>query len=192
MIANPAVVAAWDGPSALRKFTVSGLCGHLARATLAVDEYLDLPEPAGPAVATAADYFAALPLDDIDSDLNAGIRRRGDAAAAAGHSAIITKLQQAQRRLGTRLQSEPPGRMMRVFGEQAMRLDDYLATRLVELALHVDDVCVSVGIDTPPVPGAGTAITTLVEVARKRSGDIAVLRALGRRERDPAAALRVL
>jgi hypothetical protein len=36
------------------------------------------------------------------------------------------------------------------------------------------------------------AVETLVEVARLRHGDTAVLRALSRRERDPADALRVL
>jgi hypothetical protein len=36
------------------------------------------------------------------------------------------------------------------------------------------------------------AIDTLVEVARLRHGDTAVLRALARRERDSVAALRVM
>ncbi len=67
-------------------------------------------------------------------------------------------------------------------------------TRLVELTLHIDDLCVSVGVPTPQLPadGTGAAIETLVEVARLRHGDGAVLAALARRERDDGAALRVM
>ncbi len=55
-------------------------------------------------------------------------------------------------------------------------------------------LAVSLHLDLPdlPVEAAGLAITTLVDVARLRHGDLAVLRALTRRERDAASALRVL
>ena len=75
-----------------------------------------------------------------------------------------------------------------------MTLDDYLVTRLIELVVHTDDLAVSLDVAAPPIPAAATGlvITTLVEVARIRHGDTAVLRALTRRERDAVAALRVL
>jgi hypothetical protein len=93
-----------------------------------------------------------------------------------------------------RLEAEPPERLVRVFDDMVIRLDDYLATRLVELCVHVDDLAVSLGEPAPPLPEAATglAVRILVDVARQRHGDRAVLRALTRRERDPAEALRVL
>jgi hypothetical protein len=74
-----------------------------------------------------------------------------------------------------------------------MTLDEYLRTRVVELVIHGDDLASSVGLAFGPVASdlATTAISTLVEVARVRHGDMAVLRALTRRERDSVQALRV-
>ncbi|MGW0855449.1 hypothetical protein [Streptomyces sp. NPDC002690] len=77
-------------------------------------------------------------------------------------------------------------------GEE-MLLDGYLRTRCVELAVHLEDLALSV--DAPHrVPGAALAIAVdvLVAAARDRHGDQAVLHALARRERDDAEALRVL
>jgi hypothetical protein len=64
----------------------------------------------------------------------------------------------------------------------------------VELVVHADDLAASVGVEpTPPQPAAtAVAIDVLVGVARVRHGDMAVLRALARRERDTVRALRVL
>jgi hypothetical protein len=64
----------------------------------------------------------------------------------------------------------------------------------VELVVHIDDLAVSVGRPTPDLPATATACTIgcLLEIARTRHGDLAVVRALSRRERDPISALRVL
>jgi hypothetical protein len=81
-----------------------------------------------------------------------------------------------------------------VFQDLVIRLDDYLATRLVELCVHTDDLAASLELPAPqlPEPATAAAICTLVDVARIRHGDAAVLRALARRERDAVSALRVL
>jgi hypothetical protein len=75
-----------------------------------------------------------------------------------------------------------------------MTLDEYLRTRVVELVVHADDLATSLGVElAPPRPATcSVAIDVLVGVARIRHGDLAVLRALTRRERDQAQALRVL
>jgi hypothetical protein len=192
VLGNPAVAAAWQQPSAVRRLSVGGLCGHLARATLVVADYLAAPEPVRPPLRTAAEYIAQLRSDDIDSEMNAAIRRRGEEAASAGHAPLLAALDAARDRLAEELPLQPIDRLVRVAGDQVMRLDDYLETRLVEIALHTDDVCVSVGIPAPDAPGCDVAIRMLVDVARFRHGDRAVLRALGRRERDPEEVLRVL
>ena len=45
-IADEAVVVAWDRPSVLEEQQVSNLCGHLARGTWVVGEYLAAGPPA--------------------------------------------------------------------------------------------------------------------------------------------------
>jgi hypothetical protein len=95
-------------------------------------------------------------------------------------------------RLRTSLEAEPEGRLVTVRDQEVLRLDDYLATRIIELALHTDDLCVSVGRETPELPGIEVAIQALVDIAAHRHGRLAVLRALARRERDPDQVLRVI
>jgi hypothetical protein len=192
VISKPEVAASWDQPSALRKLSVRGVAGHLARAVFTVRTYLDAPPPEGAPALTAAAYFATvLADDDLDSEFNTAVRRRGEEEAAAGRDPLLARLDEALALLIDQLPIELASRTMRVIGDRPILLDEYLKTRLVEMTLHIDDLCVSVGIATPDIPGSDTAIRTLVDVARLRHGDVAVLRALARRERDPENRLRV-
>jgi PhnB protein len=192
VVASEAVAARWDEPSALPAFSVRGLAGHLVRAALTVDTYLDRPEPAGQDPISPAAYFANLDAD-IASSLNAAIRRRGEELAAGGHDRLIAEFDRQTTRLNDRLAHESDGRVLTVGGNAVMRLDEYLVTRIVELTIHADDLTASVGSDSPTLPPAALniAIETLVDIARSRHGDLAVLRGLSRRERDISNALRV-
>jgi hypothetical protein len=100
-------------------------------------------------------------------------------------------MDRALERLRARLEGEPEGRLVKA-RDEVLRLYDYLRTRIIELAVHTDDLCVSIGRETPPLPGVAVAIEALVEVAILRHGELAVLRALARRERDPDQVLRVI
>lgn len=202
---GPELAARWEEESALARFSVRGLAGHLLRATTSVEAYLDRPEPgSGEEVLSAAAYYAAAVYSDIgdarytgpdlDSDLHVAVRARGEEAAGGGPETLAREWSEAAGRLSTRLAAEAPDRRVRVFNNLVIRLDDYLATRLVELCIHTDDLAVSLGVPPPALPAAATglAVATLVDLARLRHGDTAVLRALARRERDAVAALRVL
>lgn len=72
-------------------------------------------------------------------------------------------------------------------------LDRYLRTRVVELAVHGDDLAASVGLafDVPPAV-ADIVFGVCLELARARAGDLQVLRAFVRRERAAPGVLRVL
>jgi Mycothiol maleylpyruvate isomerase N-terminal domain len=195
LLARPEVGRFWEAPSALRLLSVQGLAGHLVRGATTVEVYLDRPEPGGPPTSAAEYYDRALPEDDdITTPIHTAIRERGMEQAAAGPERLAADAAAACARLRDRLASEPETRLMSVYKETVLRLDDYLRTRLVELTLHIDDLCVSVGVPTPEMPAAATAaaVDALLDVARLRHGDLAVLRALARRERDPAAVLRVM
>ena len=195
LLASPALAARWDEPSALRHWSVRGLAGHLLRATGSVEAYLDRPEPPAEALISPAAYYSAVVGEpDLDSELHAAIRRRGEEAATGGPGQLAADWRATADRLRDRFETEPPSRRLEVYRGMVLTLDDYLGTRLVELCVHVDDLAVSLGEPAPPLPEAATglAVRVLVDVARRRHGDGAVLRALTRRERDSVGALRVL
>ena len=188
------VEQAWAEPSALAGWSVGGLAGHLGRAFTTVKDYLEADHaPTGEAVSAAAYYAAAVDTDELDSELHRGIRQRGEEMASKGYNALLQMEKTLLDQLRTTLHEEPDSRRVRVHKGMVVSLDDYLITRLVELSVHIDDLAVSVGIPTPSFPSATLdfAIEALVSTARHRYGDLGVLRALARRERDEVNALRV-
>lgn len=193
VLAAPETSARWEAPSVLAEFTVKGLAGHLARAVVVVEEYLDGPDPDGRPMPAAAYFPTVVTTRDIADPLHARIRERGEANAAGGPTALLATFDAALARLRARLPAERADRRLAVVGGHVVRLDDYLVTRIVELAVHADDVAASVGLPTPQWSRAvsDAVIAHLVEAARFAHGDLAVVRALTRRERDSVDALRI-
>ena len=192
VIALPEVALRWQEPSALAQMTVGALAAHLVRAgTSILERAIEDPEPAGAAIISAAAYYAPLTAD-LDSGSNARVRATAAEEALVGHRAVLGRMDRGLDRLRSGLEGQPEGRLVAVREGEVLRLDDYLATRILELALHTDDLCLSVGRVTPELPGIEVAIQTLIAVAAHRHGDLAVLRALARRERDPDEVLRVI
>jgi uncharacterized protein (TIGR03083 family) len=197
LLASPDLRRRWLEPSALAEWTVAGVAGHLARAPRVVLDYLDAPPPESsetPVPGTAY-YDAVLPSTfEADHPTHVGIRARGEEAASAGPDALAAWFAETRAALAGRLPSEPADRLLRVGGGVVIGLEDYLLTRLVEVTVHADDLAVSIGVPSPPFSEAisGAVIRFLVDVARRRHGDLATLRALTRRERDLAEALRIL
>jgi len=201
LLFEPALARRFDEPSVLAEFPIRGLAGHFLRALTSVEGYLDRPEPAARpgsevAAVSPAEYYAAVVAagNDIGSEGQRAIRQRGFEAAPGTAGELALAWSEATARLDERLEREAAGRRVGVFGDMVLTLDDYLVTRLVELVVHADDLAASLAVTPPPLPAAATGlvIATLVEVARIRHGDAAVLRALARRERDAVEALRVL
>ena len=196
LVAEPVLKDRFEERSALAEFSVRGLAGHLRRAMTSVEGYLEQPAPVASDVISAAEYYArVIPEDrDLDSDFNRAIRQRGLEAAPGSSDEFILQWGETVAGLTDRLEQEPEDRLVQVFGGLVMTLDEYLVTRLVELVVHADDLAASLGVTPPALPAAATGlvITTLVEVARIRHGDTALVRALTRRERDTVDALRVL
>jgi hypothetical protein len=193
LVAAPAVGRRWAAPSVLPELSVGGLAAHLARATLLVESYLDGEKPAGAPIPAATYFPRAVPTAERDAAVNVQVRQRAEAAGQQGHAALVARLDEALPRLRARVPAEPPDRTIAVLDGLPIRLDDYLVTRLVEMAVHVDDLALSAGLETPALPpeALSLAIEHMVAVARERHGDLAVVRALARRERDVLQALRV-
>ncbi len=201
VIEDPAVGRSWDRPSALAEMTVGELAAHLARAVNNVDTYLSDPdEGASPGDGVrrvdGPGYFLAFDDlgPDVDSDLNRAVRARARAEAAPGWIGVRDTLGHSLEALRPRLDEMDPAAPIEVLGSMQMGLADYLRTRLIEMAVHLDDLAVSVAIDPPTLPEgvSETVVADLLEIARRRHGDPALIRALTRRERDQVGALRVL
>jgi len=191
LLADPAVASAWEAPSALSRFTVGGLAGHLARQVIMVPELLAAdPRPAGQRVCLL-DHYARAPWvgAGVDAEINVAVRRSGEAAAACGAVELARRTGSAVGQLRGRLPAEPADRLVQVPGAPwLLSLSDFLLTRLVEIVIHADDLAVSAGIDGPPLPrpATDTVLALLVRLAARRHGPAAVLRALSRAERAPA------
>lgn len=194
MLADAAISNRWTEPSALATWTVGGLAAHTARAVITVFGYLDVPvDNSQPLVADAAEYYLlVIPAGDADEGVARGVRQRAEASAARGHAVVLEEYREALDQLTARLPHEPTGRLMSVIGGRRIALEDYLVTRMVELTVHLDDLAVSLGLPHAATGAESRAIDALLGTARRRHGDLAVLRALARRERDPVHALRVL
>ncbi len=185
----------WSEPSVLPEFAISGLAGHLLRGIRTVETYLDGPDPEGAPI-SATEYYDSIGLSaDISSSLNRDVRTRGEEQASIGSRAMAAEAAALVERLSARLIAEASDRRLRVLGDLVITLDEYLRTRVVELILHTEDLALSLDLPTAAslTPTTATvAINTLVDLARRRHGDWAVMRALARRERDSVDALRVL
>jgi hypothetical protein len=183
-LADPAVAGAWDGPSVLEDQRVSGLAGHLGRGGVwVVADYLDGGTPEGPLdVHSAAEYFAAFAAA-ASADDHRAIRQRGAAVAAVGHDQLVRTLHDRLGALGPRLRALDHDHPIAVVDGTVMPLHAYLVTRIVEQAVHLDDLARSVEREPWAYPAQGTelALAVAMDVARRRHGDGAVLRALYRR-----------
>jgi hypothetical protein len=200
LLADDAVGNRWQEPSALDGFSVGGLAGHIYATVRRVEVALDEAAPVTPVVVGPVEFYGANRVDE-PSDLTAGlhpyVREEGEQRAARfGVDGVRQRFGDLLTRLRERLPEEPGDRTVPVLQvpDGVTPLPTYLATRVVELVVHSDDLSVSV--DLPPIvvpeQAAPVVIGTLVELARGRSGDLEIVRALARAERATPDVLRAL
>ncbi len=187
LLAEPAVAASWEQPSALPRMTVGGLAAHLALQITRVPGELDAAVQHSPI--ELIDHYGRSTWvgADINNESNTGIRRLADDTAAPGPAAVLARAGEELDRLRDRLPGEPGDRLVHR-PAWALSLDDVLVTRLLEITVHCDDLAVSVGVPTPELPGPAVqqVLDLLVQLAVRRHGTTAVLRTLSRAERAPA------
>lgn len=193
VLVRPEVEARWTEPSALQDWTIGALAAHLIRGASLIVDYLAADVPDGAEAVTPAEYWRHIPPDPAQP-IHLGIRDRGRQQAERGIVDLLAELDGAQLRIEEAAETVPDGRLVTAFAGVVLTFDDLLICRCVELAIHTDDLCVSLGVDTPSMPPDALALSidALFGAARLRHGDLAVLRALTRRERDQVQALRVL
>ena len=194
LLREPAVGAAWGGASALAEFSVGGLAAHLARqvllgqALLAPGAASGVPEE--PPI-TLLDHYARVEWlgTGLHDEVNVRLRQRSEKDAADGPAALAGRTEAAVTALRAALPAEPDGRLVYLsWGPWWLALDDFLVTRMMEIAVHSDDLAVSVGIAAPPLPPRvlDPVLALLARLAVRRHGQSAVLSAFSRSERAPA------
>ena len=152
-------------------------------------DYLETEIPPGTEPVEAPAYYKTV-LDGID---DVQVRVRGEEAAPDGPETLLATYEDNCAQLRSRLENEPASRLVRVFGDVVMRLDDYLVVRICEILIHADDLALSLDVESPEFSQGARdlALDHLLAVARLTHGDHAVLMAFSRRERDAVEALRV-
>ncbi|WP_020673408.1 maleylpyruvate isomerase N-terminal domain-containing protein [Amycolatopsis nigrescens] len=190
LLREPAVAGAWREPSALPEFSVAGLAGHLAYQILAIPQILAEPVPREPTISLLEHYGRVAWIDGaLDDEINVRIRDGGEQVAAEGPEALAARVDAVVGELAVSLASvEDRSVRIAFWGPWSLPLDDMLITRMMELAVHSDDLAVSVGVATPELPqgAVDTVIDLLSRLAVRRHGPTGVLRALSRAERAPA------
>jgi hypothetical protein len=189
LLREPAVAEAWSEPSALPEFGVGGLAGHLAYQVLAIPEIVTAPIPEEPTISVLDHYARVEWIDaDLQDDISIRIRNGGEQIAADGPVVLADRLDAALEQLHRELPTIA-NRPVRIplWGPWSLTLDDMLLTRLMELAVHSDDLAVSVALPTPPLPPSAveSVVALLTQLSLRRHGATAVLRALTRAERAP-------
>jgi Mycothiol maleylpyruvate isomerase N-terminal domain len=192
LIASPQVAARWNEPSALSEMAVGSLAGHLARQITGVPARLadqQLPDKAE--LLTVPEHYARVRWAGaaLDDEANVSIRRDSDDEAAGGPDDLARRTRTAVAQLRDALPAEQGGRAIYLpWTGWALTLEDFLTTRLLEIVVHVDDLAVSVDVVPPNLPeqATDTVLALLAQLAARRHGPAAVLRALTRQERAPA------
>ena len=191
LLAAPQVAAAWHEPSALPKLSVRGLAGHLAGQIFFIPKVLAEPVPTDEVI-PIHEYYARVSWigSDLDDEFNVLIRTSGEQDAADGPAALAARVEATVEELRGLLPTAPFRPVRRpTWGAWSISLDDFVTSRLLEVAVHSDDLAYSVGVPTPELPAKAieTVVDLLSRIALRRHGATNVLRALSRAERAPAS-----
>jgi uncharacterized protein (TIGR03083 family) len=182
----------WSRPTRCDPWDVRELLAHVRIAVGRVTAMLAAPAPPAATVSaagavSAADYYRPdarfSPATNADRVATARSAVGGDELAA--FAATVSEVVAACR-------AEPPGRVVRTRHGDPMLLDDFLTTRVVEVAVHGFDLADGAGVPTWLTPAAAGALQDLLLGPGRRAPDPAhFLRAATGRASDPALLARL-
>jgi hypothetical protein len=188
LVRRPEVVAAWSRESACAGMSVGGLTRHLiGQPVMVVTRLQAEPEPEAETIDLLEHYArAAWVREDLDGETNRAIRESSDRQSAEGADAAIAELDDVLGRVDAALANPPPTTFIPWQG-WALRTDDFLVTRLMEMVVHSDDLAASVDVDAPDFgPDVlDPVMRLLTALSVRRHGQDAVVRTLTRPQRAP-------
>jgi hypothetical protein len=188
VIRDPAIGEAWHRSSALERMTVGDVAGHLFLVVRRVDKRLEqTPDPTLPRLGGMIYPRVSRP-EDLDLAVHDQVRLDGRHVAARGWAPLCDAYDDRIARLAHRLVGPVPDTI--TLDGHAIDFGEYLASRVVEVLVHADDLMASIGAASwnPPVDAVEAAFAYLIQAARRVHGDHAMLLAFTRRERVPPGA----
>jgi hypothetical protein len=190
LLADPAVAAGWNRPSALSGFSIGGLGVHLASQVLNVEGALDREIPDLPHVTLVEHYLRSpwFESGETGDEVNQSIVTGSESGAVDGPAATNAAMGRALNRLREDLPRQAHDRLgFMPWWRWTLSFDDLLITRTMEIAVHSDDLACSVGLPTPRLPDAAMepVLGLLYRLALHQHGPTAMLRAFSRSERAP-------
>ncbi|MBC9821774.1 maleylpyruvate isomerase N-terminal domain-containing protein [Terrabacter sp. MAHUQ-38] len=187
IVSRDDVAATWDQPSALPEWDVGGLVAHLASQPSTAVRLLRA-EPATDSIPLDEHYArSAWVSAALEDEVNVSIRAGGDQQAALGRDEVLAGVLEAREVLPELLAAQPADRAVLIpWAGWALRRDDFLTGRMMEVVVHGEDVAASVGFESPPLPDyvLQPVLRLLTRLAVRRHGQGAVVSALTRSERS--------
>ena len=188
IVSRDDVAAAWHQPSALPEWSVGGLVAHLASQPVTALTLLRA-DPVTDAIALDEHYArSAWVSGGLDDDVNVSIRSGSDEQAEAGRDAVLARVVAAREELPDVLADQHADRAVLIpWTGWALRRDDFLTGRMMEVVVHGEDTAASVGFTAPTLPDEVLApvVALLTRLAARRHGQGALVSALSRSERAP-------
>jgi uncharacterized protein (TIGR03083 family) len=183
LVALTGTISDWDAPG-LGVWDVRALVGHTLRAFITVEQYLATTPPDTEVTlpSAAAYYRAAL---GAGGDHGAVAQRGRDAGRALGDQPARA-VAEVVGRVGALISTADPMTVVALpWG--AMRLGEYVRTRLTEVVVHTSDLAAALGVAPPATAEELAAVTAIaIELAIAAGHGDGVLRALTGRGALPA------
>ena len=186
VVASAEVADAWDQESALAGMTVGGVARHLVSQPECAVEFLTTPGPPDAPVLDLVGHYdrvdwLAAPVNAVE---NTSIRDDFNQMALAGHAEAVEALRRSRAELDSAIHAAGTTTYV-PWQDCSLPTDDFLVVRLMEVVVHADDLCASVGLPTPTFgpDELEPVLCLLAALAARRRGQDPVLRALSRHER---------
>lgn len=191
LLRHQRVADRWIEPSALPKMSVGALANHLAVQVVSAHAAAAAPSALSqhPPVSLLDHYARAAWVGaDLDDEANVSIRERAEASSAEGHAGLVERAERALAGLRP-WPKDSPATIGMPWWDWSLTADDFLATRMMEMMVHADDLAVSVGLPTPEFPRSVSrpVLTLLTALAEHEYGQAQLIRAFTRAERAPAS-----
>ncbi len=186
LVESAEVADAWKRESVLPGMTVGGLTRHLVSQPECAVEFLHKPCPPDAHPSTLVGHYDRVDWwhAPVEAPENTSIRDDFNQLGAAGPADSVEVLARSRDQLAGAL--DPAGARTYVpWQDCTLPTDDFLVVRLTEIAVHADDLAVSVGLVTPTFGPEvlEPVLALLAALAARRRGQDSLLRALSRHER---------